>query len=58
MNNIYKGSAWAAAILLNALGNYLGLIDDDTAQILFIVLPAVAVMSLQGGTCLPRRSKV
>lgn len=49
MNNIYKGLCWATVILLNALGNYYGLIDDKTAQTLFIVLPIVGVMSLRNG---------
>jgi len=49
MSNIAKGLCWAAAILLVALGNRLGLIGDKTANTLFIVLPIVAVMSLRGG---------
>jgi hypothetical protein len=49
MPNLLKGFCWAGAILLNALGNYLGLIDDKTAQTLFIVLPVVAILSLGGG---------
>jgi hypothetical protein len=48
MNILTKALCWAAAILLNALGNYLGLIDDKTSGTLFIVLPIVAVMSLRG----------
>ena len=49
MTNIYKGLCWATAIFLNAIGNFYGLIDDETAQTLFIVLPIVAVMSLRDG---------
>jgi len=48
MSNIAKGLCWAAAILLVAIGNRLGLIGDKTANVLFIVLPIVAVMSLNG----------
>ena len=56
MTNIYKGLIWAGAILLNALGNYFGLIEDDTAGTMFVLLPVLAVLSLNGGTqCLPRR---
>ncbi|HSG32991.1 MAG TPA: hypothetical protein VLA37_00535 [Sphingomonadaceae bacterium] len=48
MTNVHMALCWAAAILLNALGNYLGYIDDSTAQTLFIVLPIVAMLSLRG----------
>ena len=34
MNSIHKGLCWAGAILLNAAGNYFGLIDDKTAEIM------------------------
>ena len=50
MSNIHKGLIWAAAILFNAIGNYLGWIADDTAQTMFIVLPVVAVMTLRDET--------
>ena len=50
MTTIHKGICWAAAILLNAVGNYFGLIDDKTAETLFIVLPIVAVLSLGAGS--------
>jgi hypothetical protein len=53
MSNVYKGLCWAAAILLNALGNYLGYIDDNTAQTLFVVLPVIAVISIRDRRCLP-----
>ena len=46
MSNIRKSLFWAAAILLNAAGNYLGLIDDETAEIMFVVLPGVAVATM------------
>lgn len=58
MSNIAKGICWAAAILLIALGNRLGLIEDKTARVLFIVLPIVAVLSLTGNWgCWPRRKE-
>jgi len=59
MTNIYKGLLWAAAILFNAIGNYLGWIADETAQTMFIVLPIVAVMTLRNDSCLcwPRRKE-
>lgn len=54
MNNIAKGLCWAVAILLNALGNRYGLIDDKTAETLFIVLQIVGMLSLNGGAgCWP-----
>ena len=49
MNTLPKAGCWGAAILLNAAGNYVGLIDDKTAETLFIVLPIVAAFSLGGG---------
>jgi hypothetical protein len=58
MSNIYKGLCWAAALLLTALGNRYGLIDDKTAETLFIVLPIVGVLSLNGGaSCWPRKKE-
>jgi len=51
MTNIQKALCWGGAILLNAIGNVYGLIDDTTAQTLFIVLPIFAVWALKGGTC-------
>jgi hypothetical protein len=55
MSDISKGLCWGGAILLNAVGNYLGLIDDKTAETLFIVLPLVAIFSMRGGCCWGRR---
>jgi hypothetical protein len=49
MTSLKSGLCWGAAILLNAAGNYFGLIDDKTAETLFIVLPIVAVVSLGYG---------
>ena len=49
MTTSKSGLCWGAAILLNAAGNYFGLIDDKTAETLFIVLPAVAVITMGGG---------
>lgn len=49
MTTSKNGLCWGAAILLNAAGNYFGLIDDKTAETLFIVLPAVAVITMGAG---------
>jgi hypothetical protein len=49
MTSIKRGLPWATAILLNDVGNYVGLIDDKTAETLFIVLPIIAVVSLCHG---------
>jgi hypothetical protein len=49
MHDMKKSLGWGAAILLNAAGNYFGLIDDKTAETLFIVLPVIAVVSLGHG---------
>ena len=51
-----KPLLWAAALVLLAMGNRFGLVADDVADTLFIVLPLLAVLSLRGGLCcLPRR---
>lgn len=49
MSKIQKGLCWAASLILLALGNRFGLVADDVANTLFIVLPIAAVMSLRGG---------
>lgn len=46
MKTIIKGLCWAAAIILTAIGNALGLIEDATARTLFIVLPILAIITL------------
>jgi hypothetical protein len=57
MTTSKSGLCWAAAILLNAAGNYFGLIDDKTAETLFIVLPIVALVSISGRMgCLAKRA--
>ncbi len=57
MNVIAKSACWAAAILLVAAGNALGLVADKAADVLLIVLPIVAVMAIRGrSSCaFPRR---
>lgn len=53
MTAIFKGLCWAGSIILLAIGNAAGLVDDQTAGTLFVVLPAVALMTLRGhGSCL------
>ena len=46
---------WAAAIVLTALGNAAGVIEDHTAQTLFVIFPALAVVAMYGGGCRLRR---
>ena len=56
MSNIVKALCWAAAILLVALGNASGLIADSSANTMFAILPALAVISLSGPrACRPTR---
>jgi len=50
MLRLLKALCWAAPILLIAFLNARGLIDDDSAQTMFIVLPIVALMALRGET--------
>lgn len=58
MKNVTKSICWALAILLVAIGNRFGLIEDKVADTLFVVLPIVAVMSLGNGCgCFSRRGR-
>ena len=57
MSTISRAARWAAAILLLAIGNAAGLIADDAAQVLFCVLPVIALISLGRGRCLPGREQ-
>jgi hypothetical protein len=53
MCQILKGCSWAAAFLFVAVGNASGLIADDSARTMFIVLPLLAWLSISGsGNCL------
>ncbi len=45
-----KSLCWAGALIALAAGNALGLIADESAQIMFIVLPVVAITTLRGGS--------
>lgn len=51
MKTIFKSLCWAAAIILVALGNAFGAIDDGTARTLFIVLPILMVLTLPVSAC-------
>ncbi|MBS0482017.1 MAG: hypothetical protein JSR96_07645 [Proteobacteria bacterium] len=48
MPNLKSGLCWASAMLLLAAGNALGWVDDKTANVLFVVLPVVAITTLRG----------
>ena len=50
MPRFLKAACWAAAIVLVAFGNAWRLVDDATAQTLFIVFPIVALMALRSET--------
>ncbi len=55
MKQIFQASCWAVALLLLAAADAAGLIKDESARTLFIVLPAVAWLSISGrGDCLPK----
>lgn len=56
MNAIRNAIFWAAAILALATASALGFIAKDVASTLMIVLPIVAILSLNGRVCarLPR----
>lgn len=55
MNEIFKAACWAVAFLLLGAANAAGLVEDESARTLFIVLPVVAWLSISGrGHCLPK----
>lgn len=52
MNPFSRALCWAAAFLLLAAGNAAGLVADQSARVMFTVLPIVAWMSISGkGSC-------
>ncbi|WP_338241588.1 hypothetical protein [Aurantiacibacter hainanensis] len=52
MNTIAKGLAWALVIILTALAGQAGLIGGDAARTMLIVLPILAVVTLnRSRTC-------
>lgn len=58
MTIIIRAICWAAAILVVAGCGRYGLIDHEAANTLTIVLPIVAWLSLDQGSCLPPRREV
>jgi len=51
MAYIFKGLCWAGSLILLALGNAAGLVADDAANTLFVVLPLLAVITMRGAAC-------
>lgn len=52
MRAIFTGLCWGAALLMLGLGNRLGLIADETATMLFAILPVLAVIAIgRGRSC-------
>lgn len=50
MNKVMKGACWGVAMLLTATARHYGIFDAQAADTLLLVLPIVAVLSLNGGT--------
>ena len=48
MSTITKAICWAGSLILLAIGNATGLVDDASATTLFAVLPVLAILSLSG----------
>lgn len=48
MTPIRKALCWAAALIALAVASAIGLVENDTAQTLFVVVPAVAWMNISG----------
>lgn len=57
MKAILIGLCWGAALLMLGFGNRLGLIADDTATMLFAILPVLAVIAIGSGRpCVPAQA--
>ncbi len=52
MKAITRGLIWASALILLALGNVFGLVDDKTANILFVLFPILAILPRHACRCL------
>jgi hypothetical protein len=50
MSQIAKGLCWAGSLIILALGNRLGLVDDKIANTLFVILPIMAATTLRSDT--------
>lgn len=60
MSNIVKGLIAAAIMLGVAFGNRAGLVPQDVADTLVIILPLMLVLSMKygcAGICMPRSGK-
>ncbi|RPF71799.1 hypothetical protein [Aurantiacibacter spongiae] len=53
MTTIRKALPWAAAMILLALGVRAGIVDRDAARTMFVILPALAWISISGRSCRP-----
>lgn len=51
MSSIVKGLCWATALILLAIANATGLIADQAANTLFVVIPVLAVITMRRATC-------
>lgn len=58
MGQMIKAACWAAALLVLGAANAAGLVGDDSAGTLFIILPIVAWLSIFGAkACLPKAGR-
>ena len=51
MTRIYPALCWATGMMMMAIAARLGWIERDAALTLLLVMPAMAVVSLQRGGC-------
>ncbi len=58
MTRIQKALLWGLAIFAVAVAGQLGLLDEDTAQTLLIVMPALAFIMISGRGCCPSARRV
>ena len=51
MNRIFTASAFAASVILLALGTAYGVIPAETGEMLLIVMPALAIAAMGSKRC-------
>ena len=56
MNRIHHALLWAAVIMIFALAVAFGLVEEEPARTMFIVLPVLAWATISARPCLQRRA--
>lgn len=58
MSRLTQSLCWGASLILLAVANATGLVADEAAQVLFIVLPVTAAITLRKACTIPGRAAV